>query len=334
MIIRSKPTFYKKAYKFSVAPMLDCTDRHFRVLLRQITSRALLYSEMIVAQAIHHNNRNALLDFDEIEHPIAIQLGGDNPKILSEAAHIAENWGYDEINLNLGCPSSKVKSGNFGACLMAEPAKVAKCIEAIKQKTNLPLTVKHRTGIDNIDSFDYLLSFIDEIASAGADRFSIHARKAWLTGLNPKQNRSIPPLEYEKVKRIKECRPKLKIELNGGLQTPSDCLKALKTFDGVMVGRSIYSNPLIWKQIDEMFFEEEPKNISASKILRGLIPYAEKHLNQNGRLWDICKHTLNLVHGVSGARKWRNNLSRKAQTSKANLNILEEAARQLEDAGL
>ncbi|KGG16935.1 MULTISPECIES: tRNA dihydrouridine(20/20a) synthase DusA [unclassified Prochlorococcus] len=332
MINEVKPLL-TEAYQFSVAPMLDCTDRHFRVLMRQISKRALLYTEMIVAKALEYNC-SKLLDFDEIERPIALQVGGDDPKILSEAAHLAEIWGYDEINLNLGCPSQKVKSGNFGACLMANPDQVAKCIEAMKQTTNIPVTIKHRTGIDDLDSEIFLLEFIDKIASAGAERFSIHARKAWLSGLNPKQNRTIPPLQYEMVARIKKYRPKLKIELNGGLKNQSQCIEALKTFDGVMIGRAIYSNPLLWKNIDHFFFGEKEKRISASSTIKGLIPYAEKHLKQNGRLWDICKHTLNLVQGVKGARKWRNELSMNAQQQKADLNILVKAARQLEDIGL
>ncbi|AAP99060.1 MULTISPECIES: tRNA dihydrouridine(20/20a) synthase DusA [Prochlorococcus] len=333
MVQKSKPLI-TEAYQFSVAPMLDCTDRHFRVLMRQITGRALVYTEMIVAKALKYKNRKSLLDFDEIEHPIALQVGGDDPIVLSEAAQIAEEWGYDEINLNLGCPSPKVQSGNFGACLMGQPDQVFKCIEAMKKKTNIPVTIKHRTGIDNLDSEQLLLDFVDKMASAGADRFSIHARKALLNGFNAKENRSIPPLEYEKVAKIKKCRPNLKIELNGGLQNQYDCIKALKTFDGVMVGRAIYSNPLMWKEIDDIFFGEKKVKINASIILRGLIPYAEKHLSKNGRLWDICKHTLHLVQGVKGARKWRNELSQKAQNPKAELIILEKAARQLEDAGL
>ncbi len=324
----------KEESLFSIAPMLDCTDRHFRVLMRQISRKALVYTEMIVAKALQHKNHKKLLDFDEIEHPIALQVGGDDPKVLSEAAQIAESWGYDEINLNLGCPSPRVQSGNFGACLMACPNQVAKCIEAMKKSTNLPVTIKHRTGIDNFDSYELLLSFVDQIAAAGAERFSIHARKALLHGLNPKQNRCIPPLEYEKVAKIKQCRPELTIEINGGLKTQDECINALQIFDGVMVGRAIYSNPLIWKQIDEIFYGEKPRNIKASIILKDLIPYAQKHLERNGRLWDICRHTLNLVQGVKGARKWRNELSTKAQKPKADLNVLEKAARQLEDAGL
>jgi len=333
MVNKSKPLI-NEAYQFSVAPMLDCTDRHFRVLMRQISVKALLYTEMVVAKALLYQNRKKLLDFDEIEHPVAIQLGGDDPLVLSEAALVAESWGYDEINLNIGCPSQKVQSGNFGACLMKQPDLVARCIEAMKRKTDLPITIKHRIGIDNLDSNEWLLAFVDQIAAAGADRFSIHARKAWLNGLNPKQNRTIPPLEYKKVEHIKKRRPKLKIELNGGLSNQEECIAALKKFDGVMIGRAIYANPLIWQQTDEIFFGEKEKKVSASQVLKGLIPYAEKHLTRNGRLWDICKHTLHLVQGVKGARKWRKEITEQAQKADADLIILEKAARQLEDAGL
>jgi len=323
-----------EAYQFSVAPMLDCTDRHFRVLMRQISQQSLLYTEMIVAKALQHKNKAKLLDFDAIEHPIALQVGGDDPQDLSEAAGLAEEWGYDEINLNLGCPSPKVQSGNFGACLMAQPDQVARCLEAMTKKTNIPVTIKHRTGIDDLDSEKFLLEFIDKMASAGAQRFAIHARKAWLNGLNPKQNRSIPPLQYERVANIKKYRPNLKIELNGGLETQDECINALKTFDGVMVGRAIYSNPMLWRKVDEILFGDMPKTITASKVIRGLIPYAEKHLTKGGKLWDISRHTLNLVQGVKGARKWRNELSLNAQRAKADLSVLEKSARQLENVGL
>ncbi len=321
-------------YRFSIAPMLDCTDRHFRVIFRQISKRALLYSEMIVAKALVHNQGKRLLHFSEIEHPIALQLGGDDPKELAKAAKLGESWGYDEINLNLGCPSPRVQSGNFGACLMSNPRQVAKCIEAMKDSIKIPVTIKHRTGIDNYDSYELLIAFIDEIAEAGAERFTIHARKAWLEGLNPKQNRNIPKLEYEKVKKIKKDRPHLKIELNGGLNTPLDCLNALKVFDGAMVGRAAYSNPLLWKDIDHLIFGEKKKEIKASKVIKNLIPYAQDHLSTNGRLWDVAKHFLQLVQGVPGAKSWRHEISTKAQSSSADLNILENCIQKLEEAGL
>ena len=323
------------AYRFSVAPMLDCTDSHFRVLMRQISRRALLYTEMVVANALHHtNHKDRLLNFEPIENPIALQIGGDNPKLLAEAAKLAEEWGYDEINLNVGCPSQRVQAGSFGACLMASPDKVARCVEAMSTSTQLPVTVKHRIGIDNLDSDELLKNFVDQVASAGAKRFVVHARKAWLKGLNPKQNRTVPPLQYERVAKLKEQSPQLTIELNGGIETTTDCLNALKTFDGVMVGRAAYSHPLRWNKIDEIIYGEESRFINASGVIRALIPHAQNHLNKDGKLWDICKHILQLVEGVPGARSWRRDLGLNAQKSTAEINILETAAQQLEDVGL
>tara|TARA_Y100001968_G_scaffold158414_1_gene144841 strand:+ start:9843 stop:10844 length:1002 start_codon:yes stop_codon:yes gene_type:complete len=325
----------EKAYRFSIAPMVDCTDSHFRVLMRQISKRALLYTEMIVAQALHHNkNKELFLNFEEIEHPISIQVGGDDPNLLSEAAILAESWGYDEINLNIGCPSSKVQSGNFGACMMAKPDQVAICVEAMANASSLPVTVKHRIGIDNLDSDFLLRSFVDKLSKAGAKRFSIHARKALLNGLNPKQNRTIPPLRYDKVLTLKNTRPELTIELNGGLNTPFDCLKALKTFDGAMVGRAAYKHPLLWKKMDELIFGEKKEDITASQVIRGLIPHAQKHLSNNGRLWDIGRHTLQLVENVPGAKLWRHEMTISCQKQTADINVLEKAAKRLEDEGL
>ena len=322
------------SYRFSVAPMMSYTDRHFRVLMRLISQRSLLYTEMIVAKAIHHNpKRKDLLDFDEIEHPISLQVGGDDPKLLSECALIAEHWGYDEINLNIGCPSPKVKSGNFGACLMAHPDQVARCIEAMTKKTSIPVTVKHRVGIDNLDSQFFLNKFVDELSSAGAKRFAVHARKAWLNGLNPHQNRTIPKLDYEKVSKLKEHRPEIKIELNGGLNTPIDCLKALEIFDGAMVGRAAYKNPLKWQHVDELIFGDQPKQVKASQVIHQLIPYAINHLSRNGRLWDIAKHTLHLVQGIPGAKRWRAEMTLQAQNKNADISIFEKAARDLANYG-
>jgi len=323
-----------QAYRFSIAPMLDCTDSHFRVLMRHISQKAMLYTEMVVANALHHSKRrDRLLNFNPIENPIALQIGGDDPKLLFEAAKLAKEWGYDEINFNVGCPSQRVNAGSFGACLMANPDQVARCVEAMANGSELPITVKHRIGIDNLDSDKLLKEFVVCVASAGANRFIVHARKAWLTGLNPKQNRTIPPLQYNRVAKLKKQCPKLKIELNGGLETPSDCLKALETFDGAMVGRAAYEHPLRWKKIDEIIYGESPRIINASGVIRALIPYAQSHLNKNGKLWDICRHTLQLVEGVPGARTWRRELGLKAQQAKAEIDILEEAARKLEDFG-
>ena len=321
-------------YRLSIAPMMDCTDRHFRILMRQITEKSLLYTEMIVAQALHYSkNRSKLLDFDEIEHPIAIQLGGDNPNLLAEAAQMAEDWGYDEINLNIGCPSPKVKSGNFGACLMGKPKIVANCIEKMKKSCNMPITVKHRLGIDKLDSDDYLLQFVDSCSNAGAERFIIHARKAWLNGLNPKENRTIPPLQYERVQKLKSKRPDLIIELNGGINTINECIKALKTFDGAMIGRAAYSHPYLWKEIDSIIFGQKEKSLTRSKIIRKIIPFAEKHLENDGRLWNIGKHVINLIENIPNAKIIRKELSEKCQNKKSDVSILKKIAQQLEDAG-
>ena len=323
------------AYRFSVAPMLDCTDRHFRVLMRQISRRALLYTEMLVAQALHHSNRlDHLLDFDIIEHPLSLQVGGDDPKMLAEAARLADAWGYDEINLNVGCPSSRAKAGNFGACLMAKPDQVARCVEAMAMASPLPVTVKHRLGIDDFDSDALLMTFVDRVSLAGATRFTVHARKAWLEGLDPKQNRTIPPLQHQRVTHLKQQRPQLTIEINGGLEHPADCLTALQTCDGAMVGRAAYAHPLRWKSMDELVYGEQPRSINASQVIRGLLPHAENHMSRGGRLWDLCRHLLQLVEGVPGAKSWRRDLGINAQKADANLKVLQKAAQQLEDAGL
>lgn len=334
MISNSLKTNEIANYRLSIAPMMDCTDRHFRVLMRQITKKSLLYTEMIVAQALHYSkNRNKLLDFDEIEHPISIQLGGDNPKLLAEAAQMAEDWGYDEINLNIGCPSPKVKFGNFGACLMGKPKIVANCIEKMKISCNIPITIKHRLGIDNLDSDDYLMEFVDTCSIAGADRFIIHARKAWLNGLNPKENRTIPPLQYERVQKLKSNRPELIIELNGGINTINDSIKALKVFDGAMVGRAAYSHPFIWTKIDSRIYGQQEENLSRSEIINKIIPFAQKHLENEGRLWQISKHIVNLIENIPNAKILRQELSEKSQTQKADISILKKIAQQLKDAG-
>ena len=234
----------KNIHKLSIAPMMDCTDRHFRMIMRKISSKALLYTEMIVAQSlVYTNKKENFLDFNNEEHPISIQFGGDNPVILKEVARMAQDWGYDEINFNVGCPSPKVCSGNFGASLMKEPEKVAKCIESLKNSCSLPVTIKHRIGVDDDYSFINLNNFVRDVANAGADRFTVHARQAILKGLNPKQNRTIPPLKYDVVKKLKELNPKLLIEINGGFTNIDESLEALREFDGVMIGRSVYKHP-------------------------------------------------------------------------------------------
>ncbi|PSB36742.1 tRNA dihydrouridine(20/20a) synthase DusA [Aphanothece minutissima] len=336
-------------YRFSVAPMLDCTDRHFRVLMRQVSRHCLLYSEMVVARALHHIAQDGspsrmgekqqrlerLLGFDPAEHPLALQLGGDDPELLAEAARMGADWGYDEINLNVGCPSEKVQQGRFGACLMAEPERVARCVAAMAAATPLPVTVKHRIGIDERDSYEELLAFVDSLAAAGAARFAVHARKAWLNGLDPKQNRTVPPLRWDLVHRLKRERPQLTIELNGGLEDLDPCQEQLALVDGVMVGRAAYAHPLRWAGVDRRIFGDaggaEPR---ASTVLRGVLPHAERWCASGGRLWPIARHLVHVVEGVSGARHWRGWLTREAGQAGAGPAVLEAAARQLEERGL
>ena len=330
------------SYRFSVAPMLDYTDRHFRVLMRQVTRRSLLYSEMVVAQAIHHNDKpgqqdrlERLLGFDPVEKPLALQLGGDDPGLLAAAARLAAAWGYDEVNLNVGCPSEKVQKGRFGACLMAEPGRVADCIAAMAAASGLPVSVKHRIGIDDRDSYAELLHFVDTVAAAGACRFSVHARKAWLEGLDPKQNRSVPPLRYGLVHQLKQDRPQLQVELNGGLEDLAACQLQLERVDAVMVGRAAYGHPLRWAPVDRDLFGDQASALaSASSVVRGLVPYAQRWCEAGGRLWPIARHLVQVVEGVSGARHWRRRLGEAAGARGAGASVLDTAAQELEAQGL
>ena len=324
----------KNFHKISIAPMMDCTDKHFRMIMRKISLKVLLYTEMIVAQSlIYTNQKKKFLDFNEDEHPVSIQLGGDNPQILKEAAKMAQDWGYDEINFNVGCPSPRVCSGNFGASLMKEPKVVAKCIESLKNNCNLPVTIKHRIGVDESDSFSCLNNFVKEVANAGADRFTIHARKAILKGLNPKQNRTIPPLKYNMVRKLKQLNPQLIIEINGGITDLEQCKKALNDFDGVMIGRSIYKHPMQWSKIDEQIYGLKKESKSASKIIFSLIPYIDYHLKNGGKTWDICKHLINLVQGVPNAKVWRNQITTKSINKELKIDDLLKLTSKLEDMG-
>ena len=321
-------------HKISVAPMMDCTDKHFRMIMRKISTKALLYTEMIVAQSlIYTENKKKFLNFNSEEHPLAIQFGGDNPDMLKEASKMAEDWGYDEINFNVGCPSPRVCSGNFGASLMKEPTKVAKCIESLKNNCNLPVTIKHRIGVDQQDSFNSLNNFVREVANAGADRFTVHARKAILKGLNPKQNRTVPPLKYDMVRKLKENNPELVIEINGGFTNIDQCIKALKHFDGVMIGRSAYKHPLIWSEIDQKIYGVDSSDKNASKIILSLIPYIESHLKKGGETWDICKHLINLVEGIPKAKIWRSQISNKSIKKELNLDYLLKQTLELQKMG-
>jgi len=328
------PNSTNNIHKLSIAPMMDCTDKHFRLLMRQISSEALLYTEMIVVQSlIFSEQKDKFLNFNEGEHPISIQFGGDNPQYLGEAARMAEDWGYDEVNFNVGCPSPRVSSGNFGASLMKEPQKVAKCIESLKKNCNIPVTIKHRIGVDEDDSFSRLNNFVRQVANAGADRFTVHARKAILSGLNPKQNRTIPPLKYEMVQKLKQVNPELKIEINGGFTNIDQCINALNNFDGVMIGRSAYKHPLRWADIDQKIYGKKKNPKTASKIIFSLLPYIEDHMAKGGQSWDICKHLINLVEGIPKAKIWRSQVSVKSIKKELNVDFLKELTIKLENMG-
>ena len=329
-----KPNSIKNIHKLSIAPMMDCTDKHFRMIMRKISSKALLYTEMIVAQSlVFTNKKENFLDFNDEEHPISIQFGGDDPEMLKEAAQMAQDWGYDEINFNVGCPSPRVCSGNFGASLMKDPEKVAKCIESLKNNCSLPITIKHRIGVDEYDSFSNLNNFVRHIANAGADRFTVHARKAILKGLNPKQNRTIPPLKYDVVKKLKRLNPSLLIEINGGFSNIDESIEALNDFDGVMIGRAVYKHPLRWSEIDQKIYGIHTKSKSASNIIFSLIPYIEKHLSNGGKSWDICKHLINLVEGIPKAKIWRNQISIKSIRKELSVKFLVQLTSELQEMG-
>lgn len=337
------------AFRFSVAPMLDCTDRHFRVLMRQVSRHCLLYTEMVVARAVTHamaggpsgsagerqRRLERLIGFDPLEQPLALQLGGEDPGELAAAARLAADWGYDEVNLNVGCPSPKASQGSFGACLMARPQRVADCVAAMGAASGLPVTVKHRIGIDARDSFDDLLAFVDTVAAAGVARFAVHARKAWLEGLDPKENRTIPPLRWDTVHQLKRERPDLVVELNGGLDSLSACQAQLDRVDGVMVGRAAYDHPLRWAEVDGLIFADSGRPMpKPSTVVRGVIPHAERWCASGGRLWALARHMVHVVEGVKGARGWRASLSRQAGRREAGPEVLAAAARALEERGL
>ena len=309
----------------SVAPMMDCTDRHDRYFLRLLAPHVLLYTEMITTQALIHGDYQRLLAFDRLEHPIALQLGGNNPAELAHCAQLGEQLGYDEININIGCPSDRVKSGQFGACLMLNPALVAECVSAMCEAVSIPITVKCRIGVDNQDSYEALEEFIEMISNAGCKIFIIHARKAWLTGLSPKQNRQIPPLRYDIVRRIKQNFPNLIIIINGGINALPDIAEHLQFVDGVMIGREAYSNPYFLAEIEKEYFYNDSDIITRHAIIEKFIPYIEKQLVNNIKLTAITRHILGLFQGQPGARQWRRYISENAHKTGAGTHILKEA---------
>ena len=289
----------------SIAPMMDRSDRHFRYFMRQITRRTLLYSEMVTTGAILFGDRRRHLDFDPLEHPIALQLGGDDPVDLAQCARIAEDWGYDEVNLNVGCPSDRVQRGRFGACLMRHPQVVADAAAAMRAAVGIPVTVKHRIGVDEIDRYEDMANFVNTVAGTGVKRFTVHARKAWLKGLSPKENREVPPLRYDDVHRLKREFPHLDIEINGGVVNLDQAEAQLKEVDAVMIGRAAYSNPYLFADADRRMFGDLSPVPSRREVAEAMLPYIEEHLAQGGRLSNISRHMLGLYAGQPGGRAWR-----------------------------
>lgn len=311
--------------RFSIAPMMDWSDHHCRYFWRLLSKQALLYTEMVTTSALIHGDRERFLHFNSEEHPVALQLGGSDPAELARCARWAQDWGYDEVNLNCGCPSDRVQSGTFGACLMEKPALVADCVRAMVDSCDIPVTVKHRIGIDHMETYDELLDFIVPVASAGCSVFIVHARKAWLQGLSPKENREIPPLNYPWVYRLKQDLPHLTVVINGGIQSLEQCKAHLHNVDGVMVGREAYQNPWMLVQVDELLFGTDKPAASRDAIISALLPYAERQLARGARLNHITRHILGLYQGVPGARKFRRHLSENAYRKDAGIAVLAEA---------
>ncbi len=305
--------------------MMDWTDRHCRYFHRQLTRRALLYTEMITSAAIIHGKRDKLLGFHPVEQPVGLQIGGSDPHELAEAARVGAAFGYDEINLNVGCPSDRVQAGRFGACLMAEPELVADCVEAMRKAVAVPVTVKCRIGIDDQDSEADFSRFIETVAAAGCTTFIVHARKAWLNGLSPRQNREVPPLDYGRVYRLKAARPELTVVLNGGLSSLDEAEEHLIHVDGVMFGRAAYQNPLLLGEVDCRMFGDPPNRFDVAEVITRMIPYIEAELARAERLSAITRHMVGLVQGVPGARAFRRHLTEAATRPGAGVEVLTDA---------
>lgn len=310
--------------------MMDWTDRHCRFLHRQLSRKALLYTEMVVADAVIHGARDRLLGFDAAEHPVALQLGGSDPQKLADAARIGADFGYDEINLNVGCPSDRVQSGTFGACLMQTPQLVADCVAAMKAAVTIPVTVKCRIGVDDQDPETALDDLSDKVFAAGVDGLWVHARKAWLKGLSPKENRDIPPLDYDRVYRLKQKNGSRFIGINGGIQTLYESENHLKSVDGVMLGRAAYHTPGILIGVDTLLDGKPADAFDFETLIETMSDYAARHIAQGGRLGHITRHMVGLFHGLPGARRWRQVLSTEAMQPGADPQVLRDAFAEVE----
>lgn len=311
--------------RLSVAPMLDWTDRHCRYFHRLLSSQTLLYTEMVTTGAIIHG-KGDFLAYNEEEHPVALQLGGSNPADLARCAKLAQERGYDEINLNVGCPSDRVQNGRFGACLMAEPDLVAQCVAAMKEVVDIPVTVKTRIGIDDQDSYEFLTNFVTLVSEkGGCEQFTIHARKAWLSGLSPKENREIPPLDYLRAYQLKQDFPHLIIAVNGGVKTLAEAKEHLQHLDGVMIGREAYQSPYLLAEVDQQIFGLDTPVKKRSQVVQEMYPYIEQQLAQGSYLGHITRHMLGLFQNMPGARQWRRHISENAHKAGAGIEVVEQA---------
>ncbi|HEY1076632.1 MAG TPA: tRNA dihydrouridine(20/20a) synthase DusA [Fontimonas sp.] len=312
-------------WRFTVAPMLDWTDRHCRYFLRLMSRHARLYTEMVCTQAIIHGPRRRLLRYDPTEHPVALQLGGSEIDELVQCTEFAEHWGYDEVNINCGCPSDKVQEGRFGACLMREPDHVAAAVKAMRSASSLPITVKHRIGVDDSADYPFMRHFVETIAAAGCEVFIVHARKAWLSGLSPKENREIPPLQYDLAYRLKQDFPQLTIVLNGGIKTMDASIEHLKHLDGVMLGREVYENPYLLTEVDSRLFGDQRTAPMRHDVVEALKGYVARELDAGTPLHHITRHILGLYRGMPGGRTFRRVLSEGVHHGHGDLELLDDA---------
>lgn len=312
-------------HRFITAPMMDWSDRHCRYLWRLLTQHTLFYTEMVTAPALVHNDKTYLLDYNDEEHPIALQVGGSDPIELANAARLAERWGYDEINLNCGCPSDRVQNGMIGACLMRHPLLVADGIKAMQDACSIPVTIKHRIGVDDMEDYAGLIGFVEPVADAGCQVFIVHARKAWLKGLSPKENRSVPPLDYELVYRLKQERPDLTIIINGGITNTSSVYDHLTQVDGVMIGREAYHNPYCLAAVDSLFFDSQRPIVSRHQVALDYLDYCEQQLVKGVRIQALSRHLLGLFQGLPGARKFKRHISEQVHRPGASLDCLYHA---------
>ncbi|MDR5895249.1 tRNA dihydrouridine(20/20a) synthase DusA [Larsenimonas suaedae] len=333
MTDKTQYTPLDQARRFSVAPMMEWTTRDYRVLARLMTRNALLYTEMVTTGALLHGTpRERFIGHDEMEYPLALQLGGSDPGALAECAGIAEAWGFDEVNLNVGCPSDRVQNNMIGACLMAHPELVGRCVSAMQAAVSIPVTVKCRIGIDDQDSERDLSRFIDIVADAGAQVFTVHARKAWLQGLSPKENRDVPPLDYDRVYRLKARHPELHIGINGGIKTLEACTGHLNHVDSVMVGREAYQNPYLLAGLDQALWGETIEPLSRQAVLEQFRPYVARRLDDGVKLNHLTRHLLGLFHGCRGGRTFRRFLSENAHKADAGLEVYDQACRIVADS--